>query len=158
MERAYIGLGSNMGDKKAGILRALEELGKTPGVALLRVAPLYRTAPVGYTDQDWFVNTVAEIDTALSPRELLAACLEIERRLGRVRGVRWGPRVIDLDLLLYGDLVVDEPDLAVPHPRMHERAFVLVPLADLAPDLVVPGRGKVRDLLCGLDTSGVCPL
>lgn len=158
MGKAYIGLGSNMGDKRASILAALELLGKTPGIALLRTAPLYRTAPVGYTEQEWFVNTVAEIDTTLSPRELLAACLEIERRLGRVRSMRWGPRVIDLDLLLYGELVVDEPDLVVPHPRMHERAFVLVPLADLAPDLAVPGRGKVKDLLGSLDTSGVCPL
>ncbi|WP_027356279.1 2-amino-4-hydroxy-6-hydroxymethyldihydropteridine diphosphokinase [Desulfofundulus thermocisternus] len=152
---AYIGLGSNMGGKKANLKAALELLGRVPGVKILRVAPFYRTEPVGYTDQDWFVNTVAEVETTLSPRELLAACLEVENRLGRVRGVRWGPRVIDLDLLLYNGQVIDEPDLVVPHPLMHERAFVLVPLADLAPDLVIPGRGGVRELLAGVDRQGV---
>ena len=152
---AYTGLGSNMGDKRGNIKAALELLGRVPGVKLLRVAPFYRTAPVGYTEQDWFVNTVAEVETTLSPAELLAACLDIENRLGRVRDIRWGPRVIDLDLLLYNGQVIDEPDLVVPHPRMHERAFVLVPLADLAPELVIPGRGRVSELLAAVGREGV---
>ncbi|MBE3588464.1 MAG: 2-amino-4-hydroxy-6-hydroxymethyldihydropteridine diphosphokinase [Thermoanaerobacteraceae bacterium] len=152
---AYIGLGSNMGGKKANLKAALELLGRVPGVRLLRVAPFYRTDPVGYTDQDWFVNTVAEVETTLSPRELLAACLDIENRLGRVRDIRWGPRVIDLDLLLYNGQVIDEPGLVVPHPRMHERAFVVVPLADLVPELVIPGRGKVSKLLAVVGRQGV---
>ncbi|OAT80710.1 2-amino-4-hydroxy-6-hydroxymethyldihydropteridine diphosphokinase [Desulfotomaculum copahuensis] len=148
--KAYIGIGSNLGDKAANIKKGLDLLAGTPGVRLLRVAPYYRTAPVGYTDQDWFVNTAAEVATALPPEDLLAACLEVENRLGRVRTIRWGPRVIDLDLLLYGDRVINWPQLTVPHPRLHERAFVLVPLADLVPELTVPGRGRVDRLLAGL--------
>lgn len=156
--KAYISLGSNMGDKRANIEKALALLQKIRGIQLLRVAPLYRTAPVGYKNQDWFINTVAEIETTLSPRDLLAACLDIENRLGRVRTVRWGPRVIDLDLLLYGEKVIHEPDLTVPHPRMHERAFVMIPFADLASDLVVPGRGRVGELLAGLNREGCVQL
>ncbi|MGB9803697.1 2-amino-4-hydroxy-6-hydroxymethyldihydropteridine diphosphokinase [Desulfofundulus sp.] len=153
--KAYIGLGSNMGDKKRNLRVALEMLQGVSGITLLRVAPFYRTDPVGYTDQDWFINTVAEVGTTLPPRELLATCLEVENCLGRVRSLRWGPRVIDLDLLLYDGRVIVEPDLQVPHPRMHERAFVLVPLADLVPDFVIPGRGRVRELLAGVDRKGV---
>jgi len=147
---AYIGLGSNLGDKRKNIRRALELLGGVPGVRVRRVAPLYRTAPVGYTEQDWFINTVAEVETSLPPEELLRVCLDIENRLGRVRIIRWGPRTVDLDLLLYGERAIDRPQLTVPHPRLHERAFVLVPLADLVPEMVVPGRGRVKGLLAGL--------
>ncbi|MGQ9533383.1 MAG: 2-amino-4-hydroxy-6-hydroxymethyldihydropteridine diphosphokinase [Desulfotomaculales bacterium] len=135
MVRAYVGLGTNLGDKMANLRAALALLAAAPGVRVLRVAGVYRTAPWGHTDQDWFLNTVAELETVLPPRALLEVFLGIEARLGRRRGMRWGPRVIDLDLLVYGDLVVYEPDLVVPHPRMHERAFVLVPLAELEPSL-----------------------
>jgi 2-amino-4-hydroxy-6-hydroxymethyldihydropteridine diphosphokinase len=110
------------------------------------------TDPVGVVDQPRFLNGAAALDTELSPRELLEALLAIERRLGRVRdGTRWGPRTIDLDLLLYGDEVVDEPGLCVPHPHLHERRFALEPLAELNPELVVPGAGRVSDLLAALD-------
>ncbi|BAF58387.1 MAG: 2-amino-4-hydroxy-6-hydroxymethyldihydropteridine diphosphokinase [Pelotomaculum sp.] len=146
LRTAYIGLGSNMGDKKANIERALEMLKASAGVRVKRVASLYRTAPLGYTRQDWFLNTVAEVETGLGPHELLALLLDIERRLGRVRTVRWGPRLIDLDLLVYGDEEIDTPALTVPHPRMGERAFVMVPLAELVPDLTVPGRGRAAEL------------
>lgn len=135
MVRAYVGLGTNLGDKMAHLSAALALLAAAPGLRVLRVAGVYRTAPWGRTDQDWFLNTVAELETVLPPRALLEVLLGIEARLGRRREVRWGPRVIDLDLLLYGDLVVREPGLEVPHPGMHERAFVLVPLAELEPSL-----------------------
>lgn len=145
-ERVFVGLGSNMGDKAGYIYRALNMLGDSPGVEIQALAPFYRTEPVGYTEQDWFLNTVAEIRTSLGPRELLAEMLEIEDRLGRKRTIRWGPRVVDLDLLLYGRQVISEPGLEVPHPRMCERAFVMVPLADLAPHLVLPGGKRAAEL------------
>ena len=154
MTRAYIGIGSNLGDKKANIEKALTILG-CPGetrqgdrypVLLLRVAPLYRTAPLGYTRQDWFINTVAELETTLPPLELLEFLLTIENEMGRRRQERWGPRLIDLDLLLYGEVVMESPKLTLPHPRMHERAFVLAPLADLAPEIKLPGHGRVAEL------------
>ncbi len=138
--RCYIGLGSNLGDSRANIEAALRHLAGAPEISMIAVAPFYRTAPVGYTDQAYFINTVAEINTSLSPRQLLQRLQAIENMLGRVRTVRWGPRTVDLDLLLYGSAVIDEPDLQVPHPRMHRRAFVMVPLADLHPDLVVAGE------------------
>jgi len=118
---------------------------------VLRVSSFRETDPVGYTDQRRFVNAVAEIETALGPRDLLRALLAVERALGRERtGQRFGPRTIDLDLLLYGDLVLDEPGLTVPHPRLHERRFALEPLAELDPEVEVPGRGRVAALLAGL--------
>jgi 2-amino-4-hydroxy-6-hydroxymethyldihydropteridine diphosphokinase len=126
-----------MGDSRATIAEALKAINELPGVALGAVAPLYRTAPVGYADQDDFINTVAEINTTLSPRQLLAALQQIESDLGRVRVIRWGPRTLDLDILLYGEQTIAEPDLQVPHPRMIQRAFVMVPLADLNPELMV---------------------
>lgn len=135
MARAYVGLGTNLGDKMENLRVALALLAAASAVRVLRVADVYRTAPWGYADQDWFLNTVAELETMLAARHLLEVLLDIEGRMGRRRGVRWGPRIIDLDLLLYGDRVVREPDLVVPHPRMHERAFVLVPLAELEPSL-----------------------
>lgn len=136
---AYIGLGSNRGDREQNLRQAVRMLREAPGVTVRRVAPLYRTAPVGVTDQPEFLNTVVEVTTILSPRELLACLLTIEKLLGRTRGRRWGPRVIDLDLLLYGTESINAPDLVVPHPRLAERAFVAVPLADLAPGLALPG-------------------
>jgi 2-amino-4-hydroxy-6-hydroxymethyldihydropteridine diphosphokinase len=122
------------------------------GIQVVRVSTLRQTEPVGYLDQPRFVNAAAELETSLSPRALLDALLAVERELGRTReGPRFGPRTIDLDLLVYGDRVVDEPGLEIPHPRMHERRFALEPLAELAPALVVPGRGPVKTLLAELD-------
>ncbi|WP_041284711.1 2-amino-4-hydroxy-6-hydroxymethyldihydropteridine diphosphokinase [Desulfoscipio gibsoniae] len=138
--RCYIGLGSNIGDSRAIIAEALKRLDELPGVAVGAVAPLYRTAPVGYVEQDYFINTVAEVSTTLTPRQLLDGLQQIENELGRVRVIRWGPRTVDLDILLYGEQTIDEPDLQVPHPRMGQRAFVMVPLADLNPELVVGGE------------------
>ncbi|KJS15081.1 MAG: 2-amino-4-hydroxy-6-hydroxymethyldihydropteridine pyrophosphokinase [Peptococcaceae bacterium BRH_c4b] len=142
----YIGLGSNLGDKEENIRFALNMIAETPGVNISGVAPLYKTAPVGMEQQDWFLNTVVEVSTDLAPLELLHKLQEIENRMGRVRKVHWGPRIIDLDLLLYGDEAIDIPGLTVPHPMMGERAFVLVPLAHLNPDLVLPGWGGVAEL------------
>ncbi|MEW5898498.1 MAG: 2-amino-4-hydroxy-6-hydroxymethyldihydropteridine diphosphokinase [Bacillota bacterium] len=144
--RCFLGLGANLGDKEASLKTAISFLEREKDIRVRRVAPFYWTAPWGYTDQDWFINTVVEIETSLSPKQLLNVLLAIEEKMGRVRGVRWGPRVIDLDLLLYGNAVLNEPNLIVPHPRMASRAFVLAPLADLDPDLVIPGQGRVADL------------
>ena len=146
MTLAYVGLGSNLGDREGTIRAALAKL---PGV--VAVSTLRETDPVGITDQPRFLNGVAALETELAPRELLDVLLAVERRLGRERGQRWGPRTIDLDLLLYGDEVIDETGLTIPHPRLHERRFVLEPLAELSPALVVPGRGRLEDLLAELD-------
>lgn len=151
MTRAYIGLGSNLGDREATIRTALELLGEH--VWVIAVSTLRETDPWGYEDQPRFVNGVAAVETELSPRELLDGLLAVEQELGRRRGegLRWGPRSIDLDLLLYGDETVDEPGLTVPHPRLFERRFALEPLYELDPGLVVPGRGPVSALLAQLD-------
>ncbi|HET9506749.1 MAG TPA: 2-amino-4-hydroxy-6-hydroxymethyldihydropteridine diphosphokinase, partial [Gaiellaceae bacterium] len=149
---AYVGLGSNLGEREATIRAAVAAL---PGVA--EVSELRETEPVGVTEQPAFLNGAARLETELSPRELLDALLEIERGLGRERRVRWGPRTIDLDLLLYGEERIDEPGLTVPHPRLHERRFALEPLADLDPELVIPGRGRVGDLLAELAPGLVVP-
>jgi 2-amino-4-hydroxy-6-hydroxymethyldihydropteridine diphosphokinase len=150
--RAYIGLGANLGDRKTTIGRAVELLRDTPGIDVVAVSQLRETEPVGYLDQPRFLNGVAALDTQLPPRALLERLLEVERELGRSRdGPRFGPRTIDLDVLVYGDSVVDEPGLEIPHPRLHERQFVLEPLAELDRDLVVPERGRVADLLAGLE-------
>ena len=149
---AFVGLGSNLGDRAGTIVRALELLDAVPQTSFERAATVRETAPVGFLDQPPFLNTVALVRTALRPRQLLEHLLAIERRLGRVRtSERYGPRTLDLDLLLYGDEQVDEDGLRVPHPRLHERRFVLEPLADLDPGLVVPGRGAVAELLAGID-------
>jgi 2-amino-4-hydroxy-6-hydroxymethyldihydropteridine diphosphokinase len=129
-----------MGDPRANLEKAIDLLNDTEGIEVTAVAPFYRTAPVGYTEQDYFINTVAEINTSLSPLQLLEKMQQIENKLGRVRVIRWGPRTVDLDLLLYGDEKIAGPDLEVPHPRMHQRAFVMVPLADLNPQLVIQGE------------------
>jgi 2-amino-4-hydroxy-6-hydroxymethyldihydropteridine diphosphokinase len=148
MARAYVGLGANLGDREASLRRALELLQAAPGIDLVGVSGFRETAPVGYADQPSFLNAAAALDTTLSPRELLDVLLEIELQLGRTRhGPRFGPRTIDLDLLLHGTTEIDEPGLTVPHPRLHERAFVLEPLAELDPALVIPGRGPVSALL-----------
>jgi 2-amino-4-hydroxy-6-hydroxymethyldihydropteridine diphosphokinase len=148
---AYVGLGANIGPREVTLLRALDLLAEADGVAVLAVSQLRETEPVGVVDQPPFLNGAVALETARSPRELLDLLLEIERALGRVREERWGPRTIDLDLLVYGDETVDEPGLRVPHPRMHERRFALEPLAELAPELVVPGLGPVSAALAALD-------
>lgn len=149
---AYVGLGSNLDDPERRISLALTDLGGIPDTRVRRHSRLYRSPPWGGLAQPDFINAVAELDTVLPPRALLEQLLSIERRHGRERGAeRWGPRVIDLDLLLHAGERISEPGLELPHPRMHERAFVLVPLAELAADLEIPGRGRVDRLLSALE-------
>lgn len=153
--RAYLALGSNIGDREGYIKKAVELLKAHPQIRVLAVSPLYNTAPVGFIDQPDFLNGAVAVDTVLMPHELLDVCLGIEKRLGRVRTVRWGPRTIDIDLLLYDDLVINGEDLALPHPRMHERAFVLQPLCDIAPDAVHPVYNKtIKKLYEALTIKG----
>ncbi len=148
MTIAYVGLGSNLGDRERLIREAAELIGAT------RLSTVIETEPWGYTDQPRFLNAVAEIETPLTPRQLLDHLLDVERRLGRERiGPQWGPRTVDLDLLLFGDQAIDEPGLVVPHPRLAERAFVLEPLAELVPSLNIPGVGTVRDALARLQSD-----
>lgn len=153
-ERVFLALGSNLGDREANIDRAIELL-EEGGVVVVRRSPLYETAPVGMTDQPAFYNLVVEAETSLPPRALLERVLAVERSLGRVRGERWGPRIVDIDILLYGGRSVAELDLTIPHPRMRDRAFVLVPLAAIAPDLVLPDGTRISDLLPGVADQGV---
>jgi 2-amino-4-hydroxy-6-hydroxymethyldihydropteridine diphosphokinase len=156
--RAYVGLGSNLGDRAAYLLLGLSALSRLPKTHLLRLSPVYETNPVG-PPQPPYLNMVAELETELSPKGLLAEMLRIEKALGRERRERWGPRTLDLDLLLYGDLVLEEAGLSVPHPRLHERAFVLVPLLDLLPEGRHPLLGQsFAELLASLDASSVRPL
>jgi 2-amino-4-hydroxy-6-hydroxymethyldihydropteridine diphosphokinase len=152
-----LALGSNLGDKAANIETAIGLLAQDGTVRVVRRSRNFATEPWGKTDQDWFVNACIAVATALSPRELLNRCKDIERRMGRVVTEKWGPRIIDLDLLIYGDRVVREPDLVLPHPHIAERAFVLAPLMDIAPDLKIGGR-SVRELCAGIDLGGVRPL
>ena len=149
-----VALGSNVGDKAANIARAVELLTEAGDVRLVACSRNFATPPWGKTDQDWFINACIGVATKLSPRVLLERGQEVERRMGRVRGEKWGPRVIDVDLLLYRDVAVNEADLVLPHPYMGERAFVLAPLLDIAPDLQIAGKG-VRELYAAIDHSGV---
>ncbi|MGZ4360451.1 MAG: 2-amino-4-hydroxy-6-hydroxymethyldihydropteridine diphosphokinase [Gaiellaceae bacterium] len=152
MIRVHIGLGANLGDRERTIRRALERLDAEPGVALVAVSRLRETEPEDFLDQPRFLNGAAALDTELSARELLERLLGIERELGRTRdGPRFGPRTIDLDLLLYGDRAIRERGLEVPHPRLRRRRFVLEPLAELDPELVLPSGERVREILAGLD-------
>ena len=146
--RAYVGLGSNLGEREATLWKALEGLGATEGIQVLAVSSFRETDPVGVVDQPRFVNAAVALETSLRPRELLERLLDVERSLGRDRAVeeRWGPRTLDLDLLLYGGESIDEPGLEVPHPRLAERAFVLEPLLELDPDLRLPDGRPLRDL------------
>ena len=150
---AYIGLGANLGERGRTIAEALRRLDGDDRTWVLRSTAPIETEPVGYEDQPRFLNAAARLETTRSPRELLDLMLEIERDLGRIRGEgpRYGPRTIDLDLLLYGAETIDEDVLEIPHPRLHERRFVLEPLAELDPSLVVPGRGRVSALLAELE-------
>lgn len=151
--RAYVGLGANLGDREATLRRAVRYLDEADGIEVVAVSTWRETEPWGPVEQPPFLNGAAALETDLDPRVLLDVLLDVERRLGRERrvGERWGPRVIDLDVLLHGDLVVDEPGLVVPHPHLHERRFALEPLAELDPEAVVPGWGTVSGLLRRLD-------
>jgi 2-amino-4-hydroxy-6-hydroxymethyldihydropteridine diphosphokinase len=145
---AYVGFGANLGDREETIRRAAETIGAQ------RLSAIIETEPWGYENQPRFLNAVAEIDTPLTAQQLIVHLLDVERRFGRERvGPKWGPRTLDLDLLLYGDAIIDEPGLQVPHPRLAERVFVLEPLAELAPELEVPGFGTVQTLLAGLQSG-----
>lgn len=139
--RAYLGIGSNLGDRLANLQSAVDGLARTPGITVTAVSPVYETEPVGGPEQPEYLNAVVGIDTARTPRELLGVAHSIEDAAQRVRDVRWGPRTLDVDVLLVGEDVVDEPDLQVPHPRMRERAFVMAPLTDLEPSLADPPAG-----------------
>jgi 2-amino-4-hydroxy-6-hydroxymethyldihydropteridine diphosphokinase len=152
---AFVGLGSNLADPIAQVKQALMELEAIPATQVTARSSLYRTSPVGYLEQPEFINAVASVQTTLEPRALLAALLTIEDRHGRRRGMRNAPRTLDLDLLLYAQEVLDGDGLTLPHPRLHERAFVLAPLAEIAPGTMVPGHGRVRDLLARADRNGV---
>ncbi len=151
---AALGLGGNVGDVAAAFVAALARLGSAQGVNLIARSSVYRTPPWGKLDQPDFLNLAARVETTLPARELLALCLDVERGLGRKRRERWGPRLIDIDVLTYGDATIDEPDFKVPHPRLAERAFALAPLAEIAPRLMVGGR-TVVDWLTRVDPAGV---
>lgn len=153
--RAFIAFGSNLADPAAQVRRAFEALGNLPESRLITHSSLYRTAPVGYADQPDFINAVALIETRLSAPALLHALLDIEHEFGRVREFLNAPRILDLDLLIYDELIHHEHGLTVPHPRMHERGFVLAPLVEIAPDCVIPGRGPARDWLARCLDQGV---
>jgi 2-amino-4-hydroxy-6-hydroxymethyldihydropteridine diphosphokinase len=150
----YLSLGGNLGDPAKSMGAALRMLDADANTRVTGVSSLYRTPPWGKLDQPDFLNAAAEISTGLAPRALLDLCLDAERRLKRVREERWGPRLIDIDILVFGDRVIHETGLEVPHPRMLERAFVLAPLAEIAPGLVVGGR-SVADRLAAVDTAGI---
>lgn len=156
---AFIGLGGNLGDAAATLREAFVALGRLSGTRLLRASRLYRTPAWGVTAQPDFLNAVAMIETALAPPALLENLLRIERDAGRDRlaggADRWGPRTLDLDLLLYGDEVIDAPGLKVPHPHLHERAFALLPLLEIAPDIRIPGHGAAADALAAMETGDI---
>lgn len=155
MAQAFIALGSNLEQPAAQIRAALAAIAALPDTTLTRQSALYRTAPVGYADQPDFINAVAEVDTALAPRELLRRLLAIEAEFGRVRTFRNAPRVLDLDLLYYSGVALSDQDLTLPHPRMHLRGFVMIPLAEIAPDLALPALGTAGELAAGLADQGV---
>lgn len=154
---AAIGLGSNVGDTRANIARAIELLTADGLVRLVARSRNYRSAPWGVLEQDWFVNAAITVATDLSARQLLKRCHQVENDMGRVRLQRWGPRLIDVDVLTYRDQVIDEPDLKVPHPLIAERGFVVVPLKEIAPDLTIGGR-SLDDMQARLDTSDLVAL
>ncbi|HUA81492.1 MAG TPA: 2-amino-4-hydroxy-6-hydroxymethyldihydropteridine diphosphokinase [Dyella sp.] len=159
MMRAYVALGSNLGDSRQHLLDAMTALAVLPGTQIIARSQLYRTPPWGVLDQPDFLNAVAILETALEPHALLDALLEIERAAGRLRqGQRWGPRTLDLDLLHVAGETIRSERLTLPHPHIAERAFVLLPLSDVAPDLEIPGQGKVADLLRTVDTQGCTSL
>lgn len=152
---AAVALGSNLDDPPSHVRRAFADLAALPDTWVAARSSLYRTEPVGYADQPPFVNACAKLETRLAPRVLLDALLEIERRHGRSRGIPNGPRTLDLDLILYGGATIEEPGLTVPHPRAHERAFVLAPLVDAWPDAVIPGKGAAAACLEKVGSEGI---
>jgi len=158
MNTAYVALGANLGNPRATVLAAFAALANLPESRVARCSSLYRTAPVGILSQPDFVNAVALLDTTLAPEALLDALLDIEARFGRVRRERNGPRTLDLDLLLYDDIELDLPRLTLPHPRLHLRAFVLLPLAEVAPDLAIPRRGSLAAWLPAVANQGIVRL
>lgn len=150
-QRVVLSLGSNLGDRLENLQEAIDTLFDAPGLEFVALSPVYETAPYGgpegdIPEQDDFLNVILAADTRLAPRTLLERVLNIENSMQRVREVRWGPRTLDIDIVMFGNVTLDEPDLVLPHPRAHERAFVLVPWADLEPDVLLPGHGKVADL------------
>lgn len=155
--QSFVGLGSNLGDRLENLRGAAALLGARQGIRVVRSSRVYETAPVGGPPQPDYLNAVLEVETTLSPYALLGACLDVEREMGRERLERWGPRVIDLDVLTYDDETVDEPDLQVPHPRMHERGFVLLPLLEIAADPPLPGGRRVAGLRLGPDALAASP-
>lgn len=155
MAAVYLSFGSNLGDRESSIRKALDSLAAGGHIRVVRVSSMYETAPVGFTDQPDFINAVALVETDLSPLDLLRTILDLEREMGRVRNLRWGPRVIDIDILLYDESQVDSEELTIPHPRMMERAFVLAPLAEIAPDLVLPNGRTASQALASLGDQGV---
>lgn len=155
---AYVGIGANLEDPVAQVTTALRELAQLPQSTLTRASPLYRTPPMGPPGQPDYINAVAELHTTLDPHDLLDELQRLEQVHRRVRNERWGPRTLDLDLLVFGDRVIADPRLTVPHPGIASRAFVLLPLADLAPDLDIPGLGRVADLRSTADLSGISQL
>jgi 2-amino-4-hydroxy-6-hydroxymethyldihydropteridine diphosphokinase len=148
---AFVGIGSNLGDRETNLRRAVDLLSAEEGIEVVAVSEIRETEPVGPVEQGPFLNGAVKVETSLGPRELLDRLLSVENRLGRVRSERWGPRTIDLDLLLYGSNRIDEPGLAVPHPRLHERRFALEPLLDLDPALEIPELGPISTLLAELE-------
>ncbi|MEO0910723.1 MAG: 2-amino-4-hydroxy-6-hydroxymethyldihydropteridine diphosphokinase [Pseudomonadota bacterium] len=152
--KAYIGLGGNVGDVAQHMREAIQILSKNDAIELVSVSSVYKTPPWGITDQDWFLNACVGVSTTLNPRQLLEACQSIEKELKRERDIRWGPRTIDLDILIYGGLEIKEEGLEIPHPRTSERAFVLKPLADIAPEIVLDGK-KVLQWLNEVDQSEI---
>lgn len=155
--RAFVGLGGNVGDIEETLMEALLVLDALPQTSVRAQSRFYRSPPWGNTDQADFINAVVELRTRLAARVLLDYLLEVETRFGRVRseGDKWGPRTLDLDLLVFGEAILDQPGMHLPHPRLHERAFVLVPLAEIDATLQVPGRGRVSDLLALIDSTGI---
>ncbi|MGE0053039.1 MAG: 2-amino-4-hydroxy-6-hydroxymethyldihydropteridine diphosphokinase [Hyphomicrobium sp.] len=154
---ATIGLGSNVGDKRANIARAVQLLTAQGDVVLVARSRDYRSAPWGVLEQDWFVNAVICVATGLGPHDLLARCQAVENDMGRVRQKKWGPRLIDVDVLTYGDQEISCPDLTVPHPLIAQRGFVLVPLREVAPGLTIGGKG-LDAMIADIDTSDVTPI
>jgi len=155
IHRATLGLGSNLGDRLSNLQSALDALGDTPQVWVVAVSPVYETAPLGGKAQPDYLNAVVTLSTGLPPDLLLERAFAIEDALGRERAERWGSRTVDIDVIVYGDLTRDDPELTVPHPGAHERATVLAPWHDIEPDALVPGRGRVADLLAAVDLAGV---
>ncbi len=148
MSKVYISVGSNLGDREENIKEVIKLIDNHPLIKIIKISPIYETEPVGFKDQDWFLNLVIELETSLLPQELLAILEEIEIKLGKKIERKWGPRTIDLDILLYDDIILDLPELQIPHKLMHERAFVLIPLAQIAPNVKHPMLNKtIKELL-----------